>query len=184
MAPHASASVPASSPRACLWTWVSSPPTHSLPCESRSSLLCSRAQRAFEEPDVLTPTRACRPAWDFGPSPLGPSLSHSANTHLPLSQVGPVWEAEAPWGNQTQPPGKAPRGRAGEGRVRSPQGRALQVERTSGGPRWAPFCFFRARLPQPAVRHQGHQDLGVRVGRAALSSGVGTYGRETAPLPG
>lgn len=87
-------------------------------------------------------------------------------------------------GKSDTAPRKSPKGQSREGQGEEPQGRALQVERTSGGPRWAPFCFFRARLPQPAVRHQGHQDLGVRVGRAALSSGVGTYGRETAPLPG
>lgn len=68
-----------------------------------------------------SPPGACRPAWGFGTRSLGPLLSHSANTHLPLSEVGPVWEAEAPWGNQTQPPGKAPRGRDGEGRARSPR---------------------------------------------------------------
>lgn len=66
------------------------------------------------------PPRTCCPAWGFGTRSLGPSLSHSANTHLPLSEVGPVWEAEAPWGNQTQPPGKAPRGRDGEGREGAP----------------------------------------------------------------
>ena len=119
VAPHASASVSASSSGACLW--VSSPPTCSLPCESPSSLLCSRAQGALRSLTSAPPPRACRPVWGFGPSPLGPSLSHSANTHLPLSQVGPVWEEEAPWGNQTQPPGKAPRGRAREGRARSPK---------------------------------------------------------------
>lgn len=174
-APHASASVPASSSRACLWTRVSSPPTRWLPCESRSSLLCSRAQGALRSLTSALPPRACCPAWGFGPSPLSPSLSHSANTHLPLSQVGPVWEAEAPWGNQTQPPGKAPRGRAGEGRVRSPK---------AGDSRWRGQAEAQGGLPQPAVRHQGHQDVGVRVGRAALSSCAGTCGRETAPLPG
>lgn len=83
-------------------------------------------------------------------------------------------------GKSDTAPRKKPQG-AETGRAgKEPQGRGFQVEK----PRWAPFCFFRARLPQPAVRQQGHQDLGVRVGRAALSSCVGACGRETAPLPG
>ena len=87
-------------------------------------------------------------------------------------------------GKSDTAPRKSPKGQRWGGRGKEPQGRGFQVEKASRGLGWAPFCFFRARLPQSAVRQQGHQDLGVRVGRAALSSRVGACGRETAPLPG
>lgn len=58
-------------------------------------------------------------------------------------------------GKSDTAPRKSPKGQSQGRQGEEPQGRGFQVEKPSGG-LGAPFCFFRARLPQPTVRHQGH----------------------------